>query len=335
MKTTTIKDIAAVLKLHHTTVSRALRDHPDVKPETKQQILRLAKKLNYKPNIIAQNLKSNRSNMIGVIVPEIMHHFFSAVISGIEEVAYKHNFITLVCQSNEDYDREIMNATALMQNKIAGLLVSVSQKTINGNHFKSYQSSGRPIVFFDRAIDKFKASKVVVDDYQGGFAATEHLIMKGYKKIAHIGGTPQLMISQHRFHGYKAALKAYGIPFRKQFVLMEGFHEKDGMRGMEKLLQRPEWPDAVLAVNDPSAVGIYDVLKKRNLKIPDNIAVIGFSNNPISVYLTPPLTTVDQPAYEIGKKSALMLLKEIEHGKSNGKYETLVLPTELIIREST
>ena len=179
----TIKDIAQKLNIHHSTVSRALRNHPDVKKETKKLVMDMAKKLNYHPDIFARNLKQNTTNIIGVIVPEIRHYFFAAVISGIEEVAYEAGYVIMVCQSNEQYEREVMNAKALLSNKVAGLLVSISQTTHNCDHFKMYKDQGIPLVFFDRVCREFSSATVEVDDFKGAYQAVEHLIKSGRKRI--------------------------------------------------------------------------------------------------------------------------------------------------------
>jgi len=331
---TTIKDIARALNIHHTTVSRALRDHPDVNPQTKKLVKAMAEKLNYQPNIVARNLKTNSTNLIGVIVPEIKHHFFAAVISGIEDVAYRAGYIILVCQSNEQYEREVMNTRALISNKVAGLIVSISQNTRNGNHFKLFQEQGGKIVFFDRVCEDLDAPKVVVDDYQGAFKATEYLIKKGYRRIAHIGGTEHLTVSLARYRGYRDALKKHSIEFRPEYVVFSGFHESDGREGMQRLLSATPIPDALFAVNDPVALGSYDVIKSHGLQIPADIAVIGFSNNPISAVINPPLTTIEQPSYEMGKYAAEMLIQLIKN-ENEKEFETRrVLKTRLIERAS-
>ncbi len=331
---TTIKDIARALNIHHATVSRALRDHPDVKPETRRLVKEMARKLNYQPNILARNLKMNSTNMIGVIVPEIKHHFFAAVISGIEEVAYQAGYVILVCQSNEQYEREVMNTRALISNKVAGLIVSISQTTQQGEHFRLFQEQGGKIVFFDRVFEEINAPKVVVDDYQGAFEATEHLIRQGRRRIAHIGGTEHISVSLARFRGYRAALEKNGLSFHPDYVVFSGFHESDGQRGMEQLLKLTPRPDALFAVNDPVAVGSYEVIKQAGLKIPDDIAVVGFSNNPISAVVNPPLTTVEQPSYEMGKYAAEILIRMIKSGKDENTESPLVLNTRLIKRAS-
>lgn len=329
----TIKDIAQKLNIHHSTVSRALRNHPDVKEETKKLILETAEEMNYQPDIFARNLKQNTTNIIGVIVPEIKHHFFSAVISGIEDVAYSKGYVIMVCQSNEQYDREVLNARALLSNKVAGLLVSISQTTHNCDHFKIYKDRGIPLVFFDRVCREFDAALVVVDDYRGAYEAVTHLIKSGRKHIYHIGGTEQLEISRKRYEGYVAALEDNGLSVKNQKVVWKGLQEEDGVAGMRELLaDNNNLPDAVFAVNDPVALGAYEVLRSQGMKIPDDVSVVGFSNNPISQFVNPALTTVEQPSFEMGKTAAELLIKQIL--KEDGQHE-IVLPTKLIIRSSS
>ncbi len=333
-KKTTIKDIAKKLGLHHSTVSRALRNHPDVTAETKALVKKMAKQMNYRPNMLARSLRNNRSNLIGVIVPEIRHHFFANIISGIEDVASKNGYIILVAQSNESYQREVANTNALIENGIAGLLVSISQETKDGSHFLRFIKEEGKIVFFDRVIDEINVAKVVVNDYEGAFKATELLIKRGYKNIAHIAGTKELGISQNRFSGYKDAHKKYNLNVKNSNIVWAGFHEEDGRIAMEKLLSQKKRPDAIFSVNDPTAIGAYEVIEQAKLKIPDDIAVVGFSNNPISAFQRPSLTTVDQPSYEMGEVAMELLLKQINAKRKSVKPPVKTLKTKLIIRDS-
>ncbi len=332
-KTITIKDIATALNIHHSTVSRALNNHPDVNKNTKILVKQMAKQLDYHPNLFARNLKTNRTNVIGVIVPEIKHFFFASIISGIEEVAHREGYALLLSQSNESYEREVINTEALASNRVAGLLVSISQTTKNDLHFKDLQKQGISLVFFDRVMPNFKASTVVVDDYNGAFMATEFLIKKGYKRIAHIGGSKNFMITENRFKGYNDALKKYNILLDEELIYFGGFHEKNGNEGMQYLFGAVNKPDAVFAVNDPVAIGAYEAIKSRGLKIPDDIAIVGFSDNPVTALITPPLTTMKQPAYDMGKEAAELLFKHIKN--KTHEIEKIVLGTYLIERSST
>jgi len=334
---TTIKDIAEKLNLSPSTVSRALHDNPEISRITKKNVLNVAKEMNYHPNMLARSLIKQRSQTIGVIVPEIKHSFFSAVISGIEGVAYDAGYVIILCESNENYEREVLNTKALVNNQIAGLIVSITQSTKESSHFKFLQRVGIPLVFFDRVCDDIETSKVLVDDYGGGYKAVEYLIKSGYKRIAHLGGADHLSISRDRYTGYLDALNTFDIPFDKDLVYFGGFHELNGVNGMQLLLDLKKPPDAVFAVNDPVAIGAFEVIKKRDLKIPEDIAVIGFSNNPISAIVDPPLTTIDQPAFELGKIAAKILLNHILAKDEKRLFKPVreVLETKLVIRKST
>ncbi len=335
MKHTTITDIAKKLGISPSTVSRALSDHPDIKTETKMKVKKIAKEFNYKPNPIAQSLKNNRTTIIGVIVPEIKHDFFSSAISGIEDVAYHSGYTIIVCQSNESFEREVINTNALVQQRVAGIVASISQDTKNSGHFQSVIDRGIPLVFFDRVCKDISANKVVIDDCKSAFEAVTYLVNKGYKKIAHFGGPKDLDICLQRLGGYKEALKKAGIPFNKDLVHYGGLHENDGYDAMDCLLKNNVVPDAVFAVNDPVAIGAYQRIREAGLKIPDDIGIVGFSNNKITSMVDPPLTTVDQPSFEMGKKAAEILIGMIENGKKLTCAKMITLDTKLIIRGST
>jgi len=332
---TTLKDIAREMKVHHSTVSRALHDHPSVNQRTKANIKSMADKLNYHPNKIARQLKQKISNVIGVIVPEIKHHFFANIISGIEEASYEKGYVIMVCQSNEHYDREVMNTNALLSNNATGLLVSLSQETDKLVHLEKYLRTGGKLVLFDRITNDINVSKVVVDDFHGAYLATKHLIQRGKRRIAHIAGTEIISITQQRLNGYKAALQNFNIQYDPDIVVFSGFHEVNGANAMQKLLDLNFPPDAVFAVNDPVAIGTYDVIKSRGLDIPEDIAIVGFSNNPISSLVEPSLTTIGQPSFEIGRRAVEILINELQSQDEQIEPFTEILETKLIIRDSS
>jgi DNA-binding LacI/PurR family transcriptional regulator len=331
----TVKDIARRLRLHYTTVSKALRDHPDISSNTKHRVLSLAEELDYHPNSIAKSLKRQTTSTLGVIVPSIKNDFFSAVISGIEEVAYGREFNTVVCQSNESADREAIHVDTMISNRVAGVLVSVAQTTQAAAHFKTLQRQGIPLVFFDRVCDDIEAGQVVVDDYEGARQVVHHLLQSGYRNIAHAAGTENTSVARQRCQGYLDALAENGIPADPELITRGGLEEKDGVAALQQLLSRARMPQAIFAVNDPVAVGVYTEAKRRGLKIPRDIALVGFGDNRLSSYLDPPLTTVKQSPYELGKAAAEMLLRKIEHPARNAGTEVEVIKTELIVRNST
>lgn len=334
MKNKTIIDIAEKLGVSPSTVSRSLNDHPDISNETKKRVKELAKELNYMPNPIARNLKSNRSTTIGVIVPEIKHDFFSSAISGIEEVAYQNGYTIILCQSNESCEREIINTGVLLNHRVAGIIISISQNTNEFSHLKSIQDRNVPLVFFDRTCDEIKAGKVVIDDKKSAFDAVSYLLDKGYKKIAHLAGPANMSISRNRLAGYREALSFAGIEADNNYIIHNGFHEQDGYESMEKLLSQGIKPDAVFAVNDPVAIGAFQKIKEAGLKIPDDVAIMGFSNNKITAIVDPAITTVDQPSFDMGKKAAELLLEAINNKSNIDTNRIIILPTTLVIRGS-
>ncbi|MGF1635747.1 MAG: LacI family DNA-binding transcriptional regulator [Cyclobacteriaceae bacterium] len=330
----TIKDIAKKLNIAPSTVSRALKDHPDISSATKKAVADLAEQLDYQPNTVAQNLRKSKTFTIGVIVPEIVHYFFSSVISGIEDVAYSSGYHVMICQSNELLEREKMNANALMASRVDGLLVSISKETENANHFLSLQKRGIPIVQFDRCLPSLNTSSVVVDDYEGALHATEHLIQKGCKRIAHLMAPSNLEISKERARGYQKALQNYQIEYDPE-LSVQGDSFKSGYKAALKLLNSDKNPDAFFAVNDLAAIGAMKAIKSKGLRIPEDVAIVGFSDDPtITELMDPPLTSVLQPGFEMGMLATRMLLEAIDK-KENAKIRNEVLRTELMIRASS
>jgi DNA-binding LacI/PurR family transcriptional regulator len=333
MKHTTIIDIAEKLGISASTVSRALTDHPDIKKETKEQVKKVAAELHYSPNPIARSLKSNRTTTIGVIVPEIKHDFFSSAISGIEEVAYQSGYTIIVCQSNESYEREVINTNALMQHRVAGVIVSISQNTKDGQHFQDLIRRKIPLVFFDRVCNDVLASRVVIDDYRCAFEVVTHLVQRGYKRIVHFAGPKELGICDRRWNGYVDALQQSGLALQNSSVRYGGLHEEDGYRSMDCLLKEGMIPDAIFAVNDPVAIGAFQRIKEAGLRIPNDVALVGFSNNKITSLVDPPMTTVDQPSFEMGRKATEILISTIEDGTT--EPSTIIVDAKLIVRGST
>ena len=333
MKQKTLIDIAQRLKLSPSTVSRALHDHPDIKDSTKERVKKVARQFHYAPNVIAQSLKNNRTKTIGVLVPEIRHDFFSSVISGIEEVAYKSGYTIILCQSNESYEREVVNTNLFLQHHVAGVIASISQNTKSGDHFQQLLKHKISLLFFDRVCDDIDTDKVVIDDYKSSFNAVKYLIDNGRRKIAHFAGPMTLQICQKRLEGYLDALRVTDLPIIDDFIAAGDLDESFGYNSMDALLRKNLIPDALFAVNDPVAIGAYQRIKEANLTIPDDIAVIGFSNNAITSLVDPTLTTIDQFPFEMGKKAGSMLLETINGERTRSM--TQIIETKLVIREST
>lgn len=335
MGTVTLKDLSKKLDLSPSTVSRALNDHPAISQTTKERVRELAAELKYQPNQLARGLHRKRTQVIGVLVPEIRHDFFSAVISGIEEIMYNAGFTIMVCQSMEDSQREIETLEAMLAHQISGLLISISENTKNNAPFISALDRGYPIVFFDRVFDNLDASCVVVDDFDGAFQAVQHLIQSGYREIGYIGGAKNLNIQRKRLHGYKEALKENNIGINKDWIVSTGLNEKDGITGARILLNSKKFPRAIFCINDPVAMGVYSVVREKGLRIPDDVAIIGFTDDPIVRLLDPPLSTISQPKVEMGKSAARLLLEQITHSEEEFVPRVVTLKTRLVVRGST
>ncbi|MEM6522392.1 MAG: LacI family DNA-binding transcriptional regulator [Bacteroidota bacterium] len=334
----TIKDIARELGISPSTVSRALKDHPDISPETKKLVSELAEKLNYQPNSIALSLRHSKSNTIGVVIPQVVHWFFSTVISGVEDIAYGAGYSVIVSQSNESYEKEVRDVKALFNNRVDGILVSMSKDTTDYGHFESLYARGVPMVFYDRVCEAINCSKVIVDDYGAAYNATNHLIQQGYKSIAHLAGARNLQISKHRLEGYKAALKENKLPYHASHVVYENLadDERPAKALTSKLLNSENPPDAIFASNDISALGAMIAAKEKGLKIPGEFGIVGFSNWRFTELTEPTLSTVDQRGFEMGQEAARLLIKEIE-SEDEVMIEpvTKTLETELIVRRSS
>lgn len=335
MKTITIKDLARELNLSTSTVSRALRDSSEIGVDTKKRVLDLAQQLDYNPNPIALSLLSSQSHDIGVIVPEIANPFFAIVIAGIEDVAFAQGYHVVIYQSHEDYEREVLNVKHIANRRKDGLLVSIATATTDYSHFKNLHDRGFPIVFFDRICEEIDTHKVLVDDFEGAYTATEHLIKQGCERIAHVSGPEHLLISRRRLHGYRAALLDYGRPIQDGWVVSSAYNGTSSLEVTRRLLAKPELPDGIFASSDNIAIGCHAAIIEADLSMPDDIALIGFSDLPISALLNPPLSSVAQPAFEMGRSAAELLINLI---KNPGNYTTPisnVLKTSLMVRKSS
>lgn len=329
----TIKDIAKALNISTSTVSRALRDHPDISDETKKAVTALAKQMQYHPNTVAASLRNMRTETIGVIVPEIIHTFFASVIAGVEEIAYKEGYKVIICQSNESYQKEIINLQTLVSARVDGILASLSNQTTVYDHFELALQRKIPLVFFDRVCETLQTSKVVVDDFEGAVTATQYLIDTGCRRIAHIAGSQNLAICRQRKEGYLSALQSNGLPIDESLIVECNLDQHDAMNISERLLSLPEKPDAIFAVTDPVAIGAHIAVRKHGLKIPEQISIMGFTNDAVSEIIEPSITTMGQPSFEMGKIAAKQLIYQIRN--KNAPTEQLILKTNLIIRNST
>ncbi|MGX5817684.1 LacI family DNA-binding transcriptional regulator [Chitinophaga lutea] len=329
----TIKDIAKKLNISVSTVSRALRDTYDVNQETKEKVLAMATELNYRPNFNATGLANRSSHNLAVVLPFVTNYYFSTVITGIQEVAYQKDYNIILHITNDSPERELAIIRNLAVSNLDGLLVSVSSPSDACDHFQQILDTGVPIVFFDRVPDAIRTSKVMQDDYNDAYVAVEHLIRQGYKKIAHIAGPEELSFTQKRKKGFLDALKKHGLPIEEKWIIHSGFSQDNGRSDTIALLSLKDKPDAIFAVNDRKAIGAILQLKEMGVQVGKEMGVMGFTNDPASTIVSPTLSTIAEPAFEIGKKSCELLLKHI--AKRHFAGEEVILPGALIPREST
>ena len=334
-KRITIIDIAMELNLSPSTVSRALNDRWDVSPETRRKVLEKAEELNYKPNVLSLGLKGFKTFTVGVIIPELENSFFAEVLNGINSVLQNHDYQILICQSNEDSEQERNNIRLLESRFVDGYLVSASNSEANAGYFKALVDKGYPLVFFNRICPKTQVPSVVVDDRKYAFLATDHLIKQGCRRIAHFMGPVNITVSQDRKLGYMDALEQNNIPFEEELVIPAGIFMEDGITAAKAMLARGgTLPDGIFAVNDPCAIGAIKALKEAHISIPDDIAVVGFSESPMATIVDPELTSVKQPTLEIGASAARLLLEWMQTGRMS-KTRQLKLDASLNIRKSS
>ena len=331
----TIKDLARHLNISVATVSRAIRDMPEIKAETRDAVLKLAKEWDYQPNLLATNLVKSRTKTIGVIVPDLAYHFFASVIKGIEEEAIDRGYSLLLTQTSELYERELTNVQNLSRGQVEGFIVSISQETTDFEHLKRLQRKGIPLVFFDRDVDEIDVPKVMVDNVGAAYEATLHLIKNGSKRIAFLAGPSNVTVSNLRQSGYEKALLDSGLELDETLVVHGNYNLQQAIELTDGLFQMQNSPDGLVVVSDRLALGAIAALRRKNIKIPEDVAIVSFNDEPICTIVTPSLTSVAQPTFEMGKMAVTLLINQIENPDSLGKPEVRVFKTELKIRESS
>ena len=333
----TMKDIAQRLGVSVATVSRALKDSPNISKERREAIQKFAQENNYYPNVIAEQLRHSRqkpSQVVGVIIPEFRHYYFSSILTGIEEEASRRGYRILVAQSGERYDREVAICESFMRNKVCGVIVSQAKDTAQYDHFLKLVENGIPLVFYDRICPALNASRVVVDDYQGALNAVEHMIKSGCHRVAFYGAPMTLEISQNRYNGYRDALYKCGITPDESLVKICDSRE-EAERITPAMLRRKARPDAFFAVNDDTAVGILYTAKRMGLQVPEQVSVCGFTNDSRAIACDPMLTTVEQRGMVVGEEAADVLISKVEGSIPRDKVEKRVVRTRLIVRGTT
>ena len=330
----TIKDIADLLGLSKSTVSRALKNHPDINRDTKRLVVEMAEKLRYRPNTVAMSLRNKKSGIIGMIVPHISSFFFPSVIRGVEYEVNKGGYKLMILHSNDDFQREEEACQILMSSNVEGILISMASTVRHYTHYERILQYNLPIVFYDRVPEAFEADKVLVDDYHGAFRAVKHLINCGKHKIAICLGNSNLLISQNRLKGYADALVEAGIVFNSDYIYSGETPEEVELL-TQQILSLSDPPDAIFAISDLTMSGIMRAIYRVNLVIPGDIAVIGFVEEPFASMYHPPVTSIMPMGYEIGVTAAQLLLKRIALEDSQFVAQTINIASDLIVREST
>lgn len=325
-----LEDLAKKLQVSKVTISKALRNHPDISPLTTAKVKELAEKLGYIPNFMAKNLSARKSNIIGLVIPKIAHMFFASVIESVYDTAFKNNYETVITVSQEIAEREKRHILSLLSMRVDGLIISITQETKDISIFERVMNQNVPIVFIDRVPDLKDVSSITADDKGGAYNATEYAIKKGYRKIAHIGGYSHINIGKKRQDGFFEAMKFYNIPVNTDWVIEGGFGEEDGYNGFKKIYKKGNHPDYIFAVTYPVALGIYEAANEEGIRIPEDIEVTCFGNNTFKYMVPSVFNFVDQPTVELGKEAVNLIIKQINDPKSF-EPKNVELKTRLII----
>ena len=334
-KDITIYDIAKVLGLSPATVSRGLKDHPAINIKTRKRIMDAAKEMGYRSNSFASNLRMQKTHTIGIIIHELKSQFMSSVLAGIEKMTTDAGYDLIIGHSSETYRKEASNAHNLFHKRVDGLIASLAFDTRDMDHFDPFVQKGIPIVFFDRVEDFPYGTRVVIDNVKAGYEATAHLAAQGCRRIAHITANLGRNVYAGRLKGYQQALTDYGLPFDSSLLLVNDLSEAAAIRSARQVLQMDPRPDGVFATNDFFAAVFLQTLKEGGLRVPEDIAIVGFNNDAISKIIQPKLTTVNYPGEEMGEQAARSLLDQLAGLSSARSTETIIIRSELIIRESS
>lgn len=332
----TIYDLAERLNISATTVSRGLQDHPAINKKTKKRIFDLATELGYRSNKFASNLRRQKTNTIGVIVPRLNSLFMSSVLSGIEKIVNNAGYNLIISQSFEQEAKEKTNTTTMFNSRVDGLIVSLAADTQDFSHFDTFIKKNIPVIFFDRIAESIQSTKVLIDNFKAGYKATEHLIEQGCKEILHITGNTARNVYKDRFEGYKKALSDNNIPFDPTLFICNDLTEQAVQDALlNDVLKRDKLPDGLFITNDSSAAFALTILKEAGLKVPKDIAIVGFNNDLISKVTEPAITTINYPGNEMGENIARILINHLDGEGDLSFTSTVILNTELIIRASS
>lgn len=334
-KDITIYDLAEELNLSPATVSRALKNNPIINADTRKKVLDLAAKRGYRTNAFASNLRTQKTNTIGVIVHELNSYFMTAVLAGIEEVATEAGYDILIAHSNETVTKERTNAHNLFNKRVDGVIASLAYDTDDLNHFEPFIKKHIPLLFFDRIDNSIAATQVVIDNVEAGYLATKHLIQQGCKRIVHATANLKRNVYADRLSGYKKALLEHKLPYKEDLVLVNDFKEDTGKFIVEQILAMKQQPDGLFVTNDFCSAVCIAELKKAGFKVPKDIAVVGFNNDVVSRMVEPNITTINYPGKLMGRTIAERLVLQLKTKKNINKQEQIIVPSELIVRDSS
>jgi LacI family transcriptional regulator len=334
-KEITIYDLARELKLHPATISRALKDHHAINKNTKKKIVEMAEEMGYRSNTFASNLRKKKTNTIGVIIPRLNSNFVSSVLAAMEKIANDSGYNIIISQSMESVGKEIISAKTMFDNRVDGLLVSLAYDTDNIDHFEKFTKKGIPVIFFDRVFTNNDSVCIVIDNYKNGYDVTTHLVEQGCRRIMHVTGNLKRNVYLDRFNGYKKALKEAKIPYDEKLLVTGELNEIAGGEIGETILTMKKLPDGIFVANDICAASCMRVLKQNGIRIPEDIAIAGFNNDPISRIVEPNMTTVNYPAYQMGEIAATSLINHLNGLANIHTTNKIILKSELLIRESS
>jgi LacI family transcriptional regulator len=334
-KDVTIYDLARALNISVATISRALKDDPVVSKKTKKKIIDLAEEMGYRSNHFARNLRNRKTYMIGVIIPRVNSYFMSTVIAGIEKVTNEAGYNLIISQSSESADKEIQSVKTMFNNRVDGLLVSLAYDTTDTSHFDIFQRKSIPFLFFDRVADDNRWTNVLIDNRKAGYEATSHLIAQGCRRIVHVTADSKSNVYIDRFLGYKQALSDHGIPYEEELLIRNTLTQEAGADAAARIRQMKTLPDGVFVTNDNCAVGCLLALRRGGVRVPEEIAIVGFNNDPVSTVVEPNLTTINYPGYEMGVVAARNLIHHLSGMSSIDSTNTILLKADLIVRASS
>jgi LacI family transcriptional regulator len=334
-KRTTLKDIANVLSISTAAVSKALNDDARISVKTKKAVRQVAKELNYQPNHLASALRKGKSKLVGVIVPRTNSHFFSSVVESMEGVLNKAGYNIIITQSNESFEKECNNIDTLLYLQVDGIIASMANETVDLSYFEKIKSNGIPLILFDRGENDLNVDYVGINDYDSSHMIIAHLVAQGCKRIAHIGGYRRTRIFNNRIRGYIDAIKKHDLPHDDELLIESSLTLEDGRNQIEKLLALKNRPDAVYVASDYAALGALQVLKEKNIKVPEEIKLVGFGNEPFTSLVTPSITSISQHSNKIGKLAAETFLGYVDQDVIVQSLNKIILDSELIVRDSS